>query len=482
MTLFKGSILVLGCGSVSQCTLPILFKEIEVDPKRVTIIDMVDTRNRIKEVLEKGATFVQEKITPENYAKLFNKYLKRGDFLLDLSTNLETSDLIQWCHDNGVLYLNTSVEDWDPYQDSSKRDPRELTLYARQMKMRAIISRWKEKGATAVMDHGANPGLVSHFTKQALIDIARKIISEKPQDQRVPKLEQYINEKNFPQLAYLTGVKVIHISERDTQIINKPKEVNEFVNTWSIEGFIEEGSAPSELGWGTHEKTLPQGAMSHASGPKNQICLPSKGINTLVRSWVPLGPIVGMVVRHGEAFSISDYLTVREGDKAIYRPTVHYAYCPCDAAINSMHEYRMRDFVPQQKQRIVNNEIISGQDQLGCLLMGHDFTSWWIGSLLDIEEARKLAPGQNATTLQVAASVVAAMVYMIHNPNLGFCLPDQFEHEEILKIAKPYLGPFISQAVDWTPLYQAPNSLDFKRRKINPEDMWQFKTFLINAY
>jgi homospermidine synthase len=43
-----------------------------------------------------------------------------------------------------------------------------------------------------------------------------------------------------------------------------------------------------------------------------------------------------MIVRHGEAFTISDKLTVWEGGKAIYRPTVHYAYCPCDAAIASL--------------------------------------------------------------------------------------------------------------------------------------------------
>jgi homospermidine synthase len=56
--------------------------------------------------------------------------------------------------------------------------------------------------------------------------------------------------KNFPKLAQELNIRVIHISERDTQITNKPKEVNEFVNTWSPEGFYEEGVAPTELGWG----------------------------------------------------------------------------------------------------------------------------------------------------------------------------------------------------------------------------------------
>ena len=83
------------------------------------------------------------------------------------------------------------------------------------------------------------------------------------------------------------GVKVIHCSERDTQITNQPKQVDEFVNTWSIEGFREEGTTTAEMGWGTHEKELPPLAYEHNEGPRNQICLARMGMNTWVRSWVP---------------------------------------------------------------------------------------------------------------------------------------------------------------------------------------------------
>ena len=87
-----------------------------------------------------------------------------------------------------------------------------------------------------------------------------------------------------------------------------------------------------------------------------------------------------MVIRHGEAFTISDYLTVWEDNKLVYRPTVHYAYCPSDSAINSLHELEMRQFKLQDKIRIMTDEIISGHDELGVLLMGHDYKGWWVGS------------------------------------------------------------------------------------------------------
>jgi homospermidine synthase len=101
----------------------------------------------------------------------------------------------------------------------------------------------------------------------------------------------------------------------------------------------------------------------------------------------------------------------------------------------------MRQFDLQKKQRILSDEIISGRDELGVLLMGHDFKSWWCGSLLDIDEARRLVPHQNATTLQVAISVVAAAQWMINNPKKGFRLPDDIDHEPILETAMPYIKP-----------------------------------------
>ncbi len=141
----------------------------------------------------------------------------------------------------------------------------------------------------------------------------------------------------------------------------------------------------------------------------------------------------------------------------------------------------MRQFDLQTKQRILNDEITSGRDELGVLLMGHDLNAWWTGSLLDIHETRKLAPHQNATTLQVACSVLAAAEWMIKNPREGVCVPDDLPYDQILKIAKPYLGPFASRAVNWTPLKYRVNPFQkYNGKPPAPEDVWQFTTFLVS--
>ena len=101
------------------------------------------------------------------------------------------------------------------------------------MKLKKLTDTWGGKGPTAIVEHGANPGLVSHLTKKALFDIATAAVKDGKAGGGVAEA---LASENFPTLAQKLDVKVIHIAERDTQISDKPKQVNEFVNTWSVEG------------------------------------------------------------------------------------------------------------------------------------------------------------------------------------------------------------------------------------------------------
>ncbi|MCE2854453.1 MAG: saccharopine dehydrogenase NADP-binding domain-containing protein [Ilumatobacteraceae bacterium] len=380
---------MLGCGSVAQCTIPLLIDDLGIAPSSIHIVDFVDNRHRVADALTKGVTYESGRLTRENLDEFLSTRCKDGDILLDLAWNIDCPTILQWCHDHNVRYLNTSVEVWDPYDDLASTDPRDRTLYVRHQDLRRLKAKWGQPGATAVVEHGANPGLVSHFVKRALSEMSARMLTDgTARGDRAAAIESALNAGTFNQLAMLTGTKVIHISERDTQLAVEPKRVNEFVNTWSVDGLYEEGIAPAELGWGTHEKTLPNNAWQHEDdGPRNQICIAQPGMETWVRSWVPAGEIRGLVIRHGESYTMSDHLTVWNDGRATYRPTVHYAYCPSDVAIMSIHELLMRNYEMQPEQRILNDEIVQGEDQLGVLLMGHDYNAWWTGSILDIHEA-----------------------------------------------------------------------------------------------
>jgi len=478
-----GRVLVLGCGSVAQAAVPLLVRDLGIVPSRITIVDFVDNRARVADVLAQGVRYEQDRITPENLDAFLAARVGDGDLLLDLAWNIDNPTILQWCRDHGVRYLNTSVELWNPYDHMTEVHPLDRSLYVRHMSLRRMMAAWPHnKGATAVVEHGANPGLVSHWAKQALTQIAGRMLQDGLGD--TAGLEAALAGERYNVLAMLTGTKVIHVAERDTQVSTVPKRTNEFVNTWSVEGFYEEGVAPAELGWGTHERRLPPNAFVHAGeGPCNQIAIARPGMETWVRSWVPGGEIRGMVIRHGEAFTMCEALTVTDPDtgRAVYRPTVHYAYHPSDAAINSVLELRMRRWEMQPAQRILNDEIVSGQDILGVNLMGHPYKCWWTGSLLSIDEARAALPHQNATTLQVAGSIMGAVSWMIDHPEGGVCVPDDLPRRTVLGGANRYLGTLHSGPADWHPVSSRADlfaNFSDEANHVDPTDPWQFTNFL----
>ncbi len=396
---FPGRILIVGFGSIGQGVLPLLLRHIGIAPDRITIVTAAD---RGREEAEKyGIKFVKETLTRENHRRILTPLLGRGDFLLNVSVEVASIALIKLCWERGAMYLDTCIEPWpggytDPTVPAARR-----TNYALREEALALRP-GNTRAPTAVVTHGANPGLVSHFAKQALLNIA----ADTGVDAGNPK-----SRAEWGELARQLSIKVIHIAERDSQVTNVPKQPGEFVNTWSIDGFVGEGSQPSEMGWGTHEKNFPRDGKRHDFGCMAAIYLMQPGAGTRVRTWTPrAGHFHGFCITHGESISMADYYTVREGSQIAYRPTVHYAYHPCDSAVISIHELLGRNYVQQERQRILMDDIAKGGiDELGVLLAGHKKNAYWYGSQLSIDEARKLAPYNNATSLQVTAAVLSGV-------------------------------------------------------------------------
>jgi homospermidine synthase len=203
------------------------------------------------------------------------------------------------------------------------------------------------------------------------------------------------------------------------------------------------------------------------------IYLNRPGMSTRVRSWTPNeGAYHGFLISHHEVISIADHLTLWDAGRVAYRPTVHYAYHPCDDATLSIHEWMGKNGSPPLTQRIIRDDIDVGADELGVLLMGHAKGVYWFGSRLGIEEARRLVPLNNATSLQVAAGVLAGMVWVLEHPESGVIEPEDLDHVMVLAIAKPYLGELLGVWGDWTPLQG--RSMLFSE-ELDLEDPWQFR-------
>lgn len=473
-----GRILITGFGAVSQALLPMLLEHVDVPPQNVTVIDFAQRKAHLAEWIGNGLKFVRERVTPANLARLLSSHVSAGGLIVDLTWSIDFFEILEWAHRHDVLYVNASLESWDPSAEMQAKSTIEKGLYGRYAQLVELAAARRD-GATAVVDHGLNPGLISHFVKRGLLDIASAVIreSDTPRSER-QELERLATDERFAELSRALGVKVIHCSESDTQRSSTPKSIDEFVNTWSAEGMWEEAIAPCEMGWGTHEKWLPPYAIQPKTGPRNQIVLPQMGMNTWIRSYVPGREIVGMAVTHGETFTISHALTVRKQGRVVYRPTVSYAYLPSNDALLSLHELRCRLYEPHSRSRILTTEIVDGEDAVGALIMGHRYRSWWTGSVLSIEAAREKVPHSNATAVQVASGVLAGILFALRNPRRGLCLPEDLPHESTLRHARPYLGRFVSKPLDWSPLDRFRLHY-FDRPDVNPDwtDPWQFRNF-----
>jgi homospermidine synthase len=457
---FPGRLIMVGFGSIGQGILPLILRHVGIKPDQITIVTADDAG--AQEAQEYGIKFVKHPLTRENYKNALDPLVGRGDFLLNLSVDVSSIALIKLCWEKGSLYLDTCIEPWPGGYTDPTISPARRTNYA--LREEALALRDNKHRPTAVLTHGANPGLVSHFVKQALVNIAADAGVDGPEP---------TSKAEWAALAQKLGVKTIHIAERDTQVSEHPKQPDEFVNTWSVDGFVGEGCQPAELGWGSHEKNWPRDGKKHDFGRGSAIYLMQPGAATRVRTWTPKADhFHGFLITHGESISISDYLTVKKGEQLVYRPTVHYAYHPSDAAVLSVHELAGRNWRLQEHKRIMVEEITSGIDELGVLLAGHKKNAYWYGSQLSIQEARKLAPHNSATSLQVTVSALAGLVWAVENPNSGVVEPDDLDYKRILEICMPYLGPVVGEYTEWHPLVD--------RGRLFPEDLdetdpWQFK-------
>lgn len=461
---FGGRLLLLGFGSIGRGVLPLLLRHIGLRPEQITVLRAHDNGDDVARSY--GVAQFVEPLRRDNYRAILERHVGPGDFVLNLSVNVSSLALIEYCQEHGILYLDACIEPWEGGHFDTRLTPAQRSNYAFREAALALRERYGA-GPTAVINHGVNPGLVSHFLKQALLTLAVDH----------DMAATLTTREEWARLAHALGIRTIHIAERDSQYGQQQKRRGEFVNTWSCEAFVDESCQPAELGWGTHERHWPAAARHYGFGRDCAIYIDRPGASVRVRSWTPgEGSYHGFLISHGESISIADYLSLYEDGKVAYRPTVHYAYHPCDDAVQSLHELAGKNWHMQPRQRLLLEDIVEGIDELGVLVMGPRRGAYWYGSQLSNAEARALVPYNSATTLQVTAGVLAGVVWVMRHPACGITEPDAMDHAEVLEMARPYLGPMVGSYTDWTPLI---NRGRLFAEPLDRDDPWQFCNFLV---
>jgi len=458
---WHGPIIFIGFGSIGKGTLPLVLRHIECDPQQIIIIDPSDLNKHVADSY--GVRFLQKKLTRENYVEILKPFIASDmgqALILNASVNVSSKDIIELALQTNSLYVDTTIDPWDGEYFNKNISMEENSNYALRESLLELRKTYPT-GSTAVSCCGANPGMVSWLVKQALINLANDIGL---------KYEKPTTREEWAYLMQTLSVKGVHIAEHDTQVANITRHEGCFMNTWSAEGCLAESIQPAELGWGTHEKTLPSGAKEHDYGCKAAIYIETPAAGVHIQTWTPSdGHHHGFLITHNEAISISDYFTVRDDGTVKYRPTCHYAYRPSSVAIASLNEFIDNNYTPQKMTHVLGpEEIASGSDELGVLLYGHAKNAYWYGSRLTIEETRELIPHQNATGLQVSSAVLTGALWAIRNPNKGLVEAEEMDFEECLEFQRSYLGKLEGYYTDWNPSQTSYN------KDLKDEDPWQF--------
>lgn len=438
----RSKIVIVGFGNIGQGLIPLLQQHFPAS--QITAMEQHIDSPRASLAQQMGVRLIECRITEANFDETLRSLLSSGDFLLNLAPAVSSCALLGLAQKCDAFYLDTGIEPWE-YSHGAASSTSNYMLREQMLECR----RTSAFRRTALVAHGANPGFVSILVKLALLDMARN--EGRPDcSGRVPSTRE-----GWAALAAELDIRVIQISERDTQRSDRVRGPREFVNTWSVEGFVTECMQATELGWGTHERSQPAGSQVHETGCRAAIQLAERGFETVVKTWTPLhGEFPAYVLTHNESISIADFLTLGEADEPVYRPTVYYAYRPTDAAIESMTLLDGKGdsrYPIYSEERVLKAEITEGIDELGVLLMSGRGTSLWFGSTLSIERTRALAPCNNATSLQVVSSIVAGMQWMVEHPNAGIVESDEVDHESAFASARQYWAPIQRVFTRWRP-------------------------------
>ena len=437
-------IVIAGFGNIGQALSPLLRQRYPNLP--IQVFDETMGAAQIDVAQRYGMQWRRQRITEANFAMILAPCVGEDTLVINVATSICSRDLIAWAQERQAFYLDTCIDPWE-YHDGALGSAVN-TNYAMREGVLALQRQQASRQmafATAVVAHGANPGMVSLLVKEALLLMARRF----EPDARTPGCAH-----DWARLAETLGVRVIQISERDSQYSVRPREAHTFVNTWSVDGFVAEALQPVELGWGSHEAAGPMAAYAnyHPNGCQAAVYFNTLGVDAKVRSWSPAaGAFTGRMISHNEALSLAAYLTLPGLAGPRYRPTVYYAYHPCDEAMSSLALLAGGHRRSITAGRVLKDEIVGGIDELGVLLLSDRHPGLWLGSQLSIDQARALAPYNNATSLQVVGSMMGAIAWIESNPRAGIVESEALDHDFVLAHAKPYWEPIVHEFRDWHP-------------------------------
>ena len=455
---FKNRIVQIGFGAVGKSFFEKVSKEIKFDKDNYFII----SRDKLEytfflELGGKLGNFIVTDINRKNFTKIFSKYLNEGDLLIDFADGVGTKDFVEWCAYNNVMYLNTGETDWDDNWYNIFEENLKKNELRNQLRQNINVNKYP-----IVLQHGNNPGLVSHFVKAGLEYIVKK------QFKNNKKLNILLEENKFNEIAKELELNEIHVNDNDNQEVKDEFDENKLYSTWSVDSFFFEMLSEATANIGTNEHIDYEKECRKIDFKNGFLEFKDLAMDKLGKTYYPKGKFEGFLVPHEETITIAKSLEVKNNDDVIYRPTVMFLYSPCNFAIKYLKQARVNDYLnpdstkpkdienqiirgfkyPKRTEILYKEQIKNGTEYVGVLLLGSKFNPVWVGNRIKnkfLYKDKKSSFWQTSTITPVAMSALAATCWMIKNKDRGgIYFPDDInEYKEIIKFAEKYISKTI---------------------------------------
>jgi homospermidine synthase len=430
------SFLLLGMGSIMKALLELLNHEhhkfLTMPMTCICPEDIPEYIFKIKPDLK----HVKTHITEENVVKLLSTLINPSVFVIDLTVNVETIDIIKLCKEKGVMYMNTSLEKYN--KDESNMDPEHTTLYYQELELEKALKDFHNP-VTIAHSMGMNPGAISSLVYQGIEAYCKTYAHDKL---------GLLKENKFNIVAK-DILDMIHVSEFDNQIVKQKAKPNMMINSWSGEGFIAEALCTSFVA-----SNLPM--LGYEKSKYNECIYFSPIYRSMdsVTDSVCLYPdgtpfkYNGRMITHFEVVSLSKYLS--EGD---YTPRISYVYSSSPVSQECLDIVKASGYKePSEYYVFMQDDIINKNsfDSLGACLFFRDGCKFWCGTVLTNEHVMKLLGKDihmNATQLQVCAPVLTAIEWMLENPERGVITVEEIPYKYILQRCIPYWGNFYCREI-----------------------------------
>lgn len=462
-----GKIVQFGFGAVGKSFFEKVAKEISFNENNYIVI----TRDQaeFEAYINLGGistNFYVHEINKDNFQEIFGRFLSSGDLLIDFADTVGTRDICKWCCENNIMYLNTGEADWPENWYSIFNE----NILKNEMKKKYQEDKRYNK-YPIVLQHGNNPGLVSHFVKSAIEYIVNT------QFKKDKQLKSLLRENKFNEIARILGIKMIHVNDIDLQEINEKYREDKLISTWCVDSFFFELLSEATQNIGTHELIENEDECRLLDLEKGFLEYKKIAADMKCRTYYPNGYFEGYLVPHEETITIANGLEVVENDKVVYRPSVMFIYSPCDLAKEYLTKAKVNDYpdpdpnkpldcenqngnsivrgyvCPNKSEIVYQEKIKSGTEYVGVLLMGDNFNPVWVGNRIELSylyKNKKASYWQTPTITPVAMSALAAVCWMLKNKDKGgIYFPDDIvDYKYILKIAEKYISKTIYKTFD----------------------------------